>query len=126
MERKIPEVEAREILNEYEGSNNVLLDYKRKFVEVKNFKLTRPQSEYVIKYKDTVPKVARKHINIVSTFGEKLMEEMLLPTPPIKYGVKNYYVSLIKLIIFGVKYLNVNKTMQCGYQRRQLFRKKKN
>ena len=84
MERKIPEVEAREILNEYEGSNNVLLEYKRKFVEVKNFKLTRPQSEYVIKYKDTSPKVARKHINIVSTFGEKLMEEMLLPLPPEK------------------------------------------
>jgi SWI/SNF-related matrix-associated actin-dependent regulator 1 of chromatin subfamily A len=84
MERKIPEVEAREILNEYEGSNNVLLEYKRKFVEVKNFKLTRPQSEYVIKYKDTTPKVARKHINIVSTFGEKLMEDMLLPLPPEK------------------------------------------
>ena len=84
MEKKIPEVEAREILNEYEGSNNVLLEYKRKFVEVKNFKLTRPQSEYVIKYKDTSPKVARKHINIVSTFGEKLMEEMLLPLPPEK------------------------------------------
>ena len=84
MEKKIPEVEAREILNEYVGSNNVLLEYKRKFVEVKNFKLTRPQSEYVIKYKDTDPKVARKHINIVSTFGEKLMEEMLLPLPPEK------------------------------------------
>ena len=84
MERKIPEVEAREILNEYEGSNNVLLEYKRKFVEVKNFKLTRPQSDYVIKYKDTVPKVARKHISIVSTFGEKLMEDMLLPLPPEK------------------------------------------
>ena len=84
MEKKIPEVEAREILNEYDGSNNVLLEYKRKFVEVKNFKLTRPQSEYVIKYKDTSPKVARKHINIVSTFGEKLMEEMLLPLPPEK------------------------------------------
>ena len=84
MERKIPEVEAREILNEYEGSNNVLLEYKRKFVEVKNFKLTRPQSDYVIKYKDTIPKVARKHISIVSTFGEKLMEDMLLPLPPEK------------------------------------------
>lgn len=84
MERKIPEIEAREILNEYNGSNNVLLEYKRKFLEVKNFKLTRPQSEYVIKYKDVTPKVARKHINIVSTFGEKLMEEMLLPLPPDK------------------------------------------
>ena len=84
MEKKIPEVEAREILNEYDGSNNVLLEYKRKFVEVKNFKLTRPQSEYVLKYKDIEPKVARKYINIVSTFGEKIMEERLLPLVPEK------------------------------------------
>jgi len=84
MEKKIPEIEAREILNEYEGSNNVLLDYKRKFVEVKNFKLTRPQAEYVIKYKDTVPKVARKYIGVVNTFGEKIMEDMLLTKPPEK------------------------------------------
>jgi SWI/SNF-related matrix-associated actin-dependent regulator 1 of chromatin subfamily A len=82
MEKKIPEIEAREILNEYEGSNNVLLDYKRKFVEVKNFKLTRPQAEYVIKYKDTIPKVARKYIGIVNTFGEKIQEEKLLTLPP--------------------------------------------
>jgi hypothetical protein len=75
MENKIPEIEAREVLSTYEGSNNVLLDYKRKFLELKNFKLTRPQSEYVIKYKDTTPKVARKHIGIVSTFGEKIQEE---------------------------------------------------
>jgi SNF2 family DNA or RNA helicase len=82
METKIPEIEARNILSTYEGSNNVLLEYKRKFVEVKNFKLTRPQSEYVIKYKDTNPKVARKHISIVTTFGEKIMEERLLPKVP--------------------------------------------
>jgi SWI/SNF-related matrix-associated actin-dependent regulator 1 of chromatin subfamily A len=78
----IPEIEAREILQAYEGFNNVLLEYKRKFIDVKNFKLTRPQSEYVIKYKDTIPKVAKKHINIVSTFGEKIQEEKLLPLPP--------------------------------------------
>jgi SWI/SNF-related matrix-associated actin-dependent regulator 1 of chromatin subfamily A len=84
METKIPEIEAREILLSYEGSNNQFLDWKRKFNEVKNFKLTRPQSEHVIKYKDVVPKVARKYINIVSTFGEKIMEERLLPKPPEK------------------------------------------
>jgi SWI/SNF-related matrix-associated actin-dependent regulator 1 of chromatin subfamily A len=82
MENKIPEIEAREILLNYEGSNNQFLDWKRKFTEVKNFKLTRPQSEHVMKYKDVVPKVARKYINIVSTFGEKIMEERFLPKPP--------------------------------------------
>jgi hypothetical protein len=64
MEKKIPEIEARELLSTYEGSNNQLLEWKRKFVEVKNFKLTRPQSEYAIKYQNTPPKVARKYINI--------------------------------------------------------------
>ena len=80
----IPEIEARESLLTYEGSNNQLLEYKRKFTEVKNFKLTRPQAEYVLKYKDVNPKVARKHISIVSTFGEKIQEEKLLPIPPEK------------------------------------------
>ena len=84
METKIPEIEARNILSTYEGSNNQLLDWKRKFVEVKNFKLTRPQSEYVQKYYQVTPKVARKYINIVSTFGEKIMEDRLLTTPPEK------------------------------------------
>ena len=50
MDIKIPEIEARNILSEYEGSNNQLLEWKRKLTEVKNFKLTRPQCEYVTKY----------------------------------------------------------------------------
>ena len=77
----IPEIEAREILSTYEGSNNQLLEWKRKFTDVKNFKLTRPQAEYVMKYKDVTPKVARKYIKIVNTFGEKIMEEKLLTKP---------------------------------------------
>ena len=78
----IPEIEARNALSTYDGSNNQLLEWKRKFIEVKNFKLTRPQSEYVLKYKDTTPKVARKYINIVSSFGEKIQEDKLLTTVP--------------------------------------------
>jgi SWI/SNF-related matrix-associated actin-dependent regulator 1 of chromatin subfamily A len=84
MDTKIPEIEARTVLLTYEGSNNQLLEWKRKFTDVKNFKLTRPQSEYVLKYHETTPKVARKYINIVSTFGEKIMEDKLLTKPPEK------------------------------------------
>lgn len=80
----IPEIEAKNILLNYEGANNQLLEWKRKFVDVKNFKLTRPQSEYVLKYHEVTPKVARKYIDIVSTFGEKIMEDRLLPKPPEK------------------------------------------
>jgi SNF2 family DNA or RNA helicase len=80
----IPEIEAKNILLTYEGPNNQLLEWKRKFVDVKNFKLTRPQSEYVLKYYEVTPKVARKYIDIVSTFGDKIMEDRLLPKPPEK------------------------------------------
>ena len=82
MEIKIPEVEARNILETYDGSNNQLLEWKRRFVEQKGFKLTRPQAEYVLKYKDVTPKVAKKYINIVGSFADKLMEDKLLPKPP--------------------------------------------
>jgi SWI/SNF-related matrix-associated actin-dependent regulator 1 of chromatin subfamily A len=88
MEIKIPEVEARGILENYEGSNNQLLDWKRRFVEQKGFKLTRPQSEYVMKYKDITPKIARKYIDIVGSFADKIMEDKLLPKPPEKIWVE--------------------------------------
>ena len=84
MESKIPEIEARDILTNYEGFNNHLLEFKKKFLEVKNFKLTRPQAEYVIKYHDVVPRVAKKYINVASNFGEKLMEDKHLPKVPEK------------------------------------------
>ena len=57
MQSKIPEIEAKEILSSYEGFNNQLIEWKTKFTTVKNFKLTRPQAEYVIKYHEVVPRV---------------------------------------------------------------------
>lgn len=78
----IPEIEARNILLNYEGANNQLLEWKTKFLNVKNFKLTRPQSDYVLKYHEVTPKVAKKYIIIFSTFGEKIQEERLLPKVP--------------------------------------------
>lgn len=78
----IPEIDARNILLNYNGGNNQLLEWKRKMTDVKNFKLTRPQSDYVLKYHEVTPKIAKKNIVIVSTFGEKIMEDRLLTTPP--------------------------------------------
>ena len=82
METKIPEIEAREILSTYDGSNNQLLEWKQKFISIKNHKLSRTQSDYVLKYYAITPKVARKPIKIVISFAERLMEEQLLPLPP--------------------------------------------
>lgn len=77
----IPELDARNILKTYDGANNQILDWKNKLNNTKNFKLTRPQSEYITKYYQTTPKVAKKYINLVISFGERLMEEKLLVKP---------------------------------------------
>ena len=84
MQKNIPEIEAREILSVYDGYNNQLLEWKDKFVNVKNFKLTRPQSDYVLKYHTVKPKVAKKYLNLVPSFGEKIREDRLLPKVPEK------------------------------------------
>lgn len=88
MEMKIPEIEARAILMDYTGFNNVLLDWKNKLINNKNFALTRPQAEYVIRYQFVKPKVARKHIKIVESFGEKLKVQKDLPNIPDKIWVE--------------------------------------
>ncbi len=84
MQSKIPEIEAREILSTYEGFNNQLIEWKRKLSEVKGFQLTRPQAEYVLKYHEVVPRVAKKYISIVDGFADKLMESKHLTKPPEK------------------------------------------
>ena len=84
---KILEREARDILREYEGSNNQLLEWKNK-LDDKSFKITRPQSDYVLTNQFIVPKVARKYVQIVDTFGEKLVEQKKLTKTPTKIWVE--------------------------------------
>ena len=88
MEIKIPEIEAREILLKYDGSNNQLLEWKQKFINIKNFKLTRSQCEYVVKYNNVTPKVARKFVDIVDSFGVKLKESKGLDKTPKKIWIE--------------------------------------
>lgn len=84
MQNKIPEIEARDILLSYEGFNNQLLDWKERFSKIKNFQLTRPQAEYVLKYHETVPRVAKKYLNISKNFASTIMESKHLTYVPDK------------------------------------------
>jgi SWI/SNF-related matrix-associated actin-dependent regulator 1 of chromatin subfamily A len=79
METKIPEIEARNILETYEGANNQLIEWRTRFLNSKSFKLTRPQADYVLRYNQITPKVTRKYINITKSFGEKLQDDKILP-----------------------------------------------
>lgn len=80
METKIPEIEARELLLKYEGFNNQILEWKSKITTNKKYNLTRTQSEYIIKYYNVVPKVAKKFITVTKSFAENLMKDKNLPS----------------------------------------------
>lgn len=81
MSKKIPEVEARNILETYEGANNQLLEWKSRFLRDKSYKLTRPQADYVLRYNQITPKVVRKYIKITTSFGAKLMKDKVITAP---------------------------------------------
>ena len=75
MENKIlnnlPEVKALRILEEYDGVNNYIVRLKNKMEKFNHFKLTRAQSDYIIKFKNVTPKIARKWVDLDSYFGQK-------------------------------------------------------
>jgi len=88
MEMKILELDAKEILRAYTGANNQILEWQYKLNNVKGFKLARTQALYVTTNHLIVPKVARKWVEIVASFGDTLMGQKLLPTPPKKIWVE--------------------------------------
>lgn len=82
---KLPEMIAREILVDYNGYNNQILEMKSRLNKVKNFNLTRPQADYIINYQDIKPKVVRRFLEVLVSFGETIAKERsLLVDPPTK------------------------------------------
>ena len=90
---KIPEVKAQRILDTYDGFNNYILSIKKKYENQKHFKLTRAQADYINSYNETVPKLARKWVDLDSYFGTKMMEEKLLTKVPEKVYVEKILVE---------------------------------
>src|ERR1035441_5598872 len=84
MQKNIPEIEARDILFSYNGYNNHILDWKNKLGRIKNYNLTRTQADYILKYHQVTPKVAKKYIQISPNFAEKMREDLLLIKAPEK------------------------------------------
>jgi hypothetical protein len=80
---KIIEIEAKNIVLNYDGANNQILNYKLKFLKNSKFNLSKTQSEYVLKYHKIIPKVAKKEIKLLKLFAEKLKEEQNLIQAPL-------------------------------------------
>jgi len=78
----IPEVKAMRILESYEGFNNYILSIKKKSENQRGFKLTRAQADYILNHHQTVPKVAKKWVQLDPYFSKKIMEDKLLTKEP--------------------------------------------
>ena len=90
---KTPESKALLILENYEGSNNYILNLKHKKENSKSFTPTRSQSEYIINYNKTNPKVAKKWVKLDSYFGKKLMEDKMYTKEPSEIYVEKLLVE---------------------------------
>jgi SWI/SNF-related matrix-associated actin-dependent regulator 1 of chromatin subfamily A len=78
----IPEVKAMRILESYQGFNNYILSIKKKSENQRGFKLTRSQADYILNHHQTVPKVAKKWVQLDPYFSRKIMEDKLLTKEP--------------------------------------------
>lgn len=109
MGNKVLEIEAKEIVTGYTGFNNYILDLKHKFEKNSKFTLTRPQADYILKYHEIEPKIARKQLKIAKHFGTKLQEDRLLMTPVEEIWVEKLLCESDKAYhIWG----NINKDMK--------------
>jgi SNF2 family DNA or RNA helicase len=76
------ETRAISILETYSGSNNFILELKRKSQINKKFYPTRSQSEYIITNHDKEPKVARKWVLLDEYFAKKFADDRLYTEVP--------------------------------------------
>jgi SWI/SNF-related matrix-associated actin-dependent regulator 1 of chromatin subfamily A len=90
---KTPETRALQLLDEYVGSNNYILNLKHKKQNSKTFTPTRPQAEYIINFHGRVPKVAKKWVKLDSYFGKKMMEDKMYTKEPSEIYVEKLLVE---------------------------------
>jgi SNF2 family DNA or RNA helicase len=90
---RTPETRALQILEEYEGSNNYILNLKHKKLNSKSFLPTRSQADYIINYQKTTPKVAKKLVKLDSYFGKKLKEDKMYTLEPTEIYVEKLLVE---------------------------------
>ena len=103
----IPEIRALRILETYEGYNNYILSIKKKVKTQKHYKITRPQSDYIIDFHKITPKIARKWVPLDKYFSKSMMEDKLLTRQPEEIYVEKILVEKDKAFhIFGKLFEN--------------------
>ena len=82
------ESKALNILENYEGANNYILELRRKSQINKKFYPTRSQADYIINNHDKTPKVAKKWAVLDAYFAQKFADDKLYHKVPEKMYVE--------------------------------------
>lgn len=91
--KSLIEHKAIELLDSYSGANNHILYLKQKKENSKKFYPTRTQAEYIVNYHNSVPKVARKWVDLDSYFAKKFAEERYLLEIPEQIYIEKLLVE---------------------------------
>ena len=91
--KSLIEHKAIELLDSYSGANNYILYLKQKKENSKKFYPTRTQSDYIVNYYDSVPKVARKWVDLDTYFAKKFGEEKYLLETPSQIYIEKLFVE---------------------------------
>jgi SWI/SNF-related matrix-associated actin-dependent regulator 1 of chromatin subfamily A len=105
-EQKLIEHKALDLLEVYSGSNNYILFLKNKKETNKKFYPTRTQSDYIVNYFGTIPKIARKWVELDTYFAQKFSEEKYLLTVPEKVYVEKLLVEKDKSYHIWAKFFD--------------------
>jgi SWI/SNF-related matrix-associated actin-dependent regulator 1 of chromatin subfamily A len=95
LEDKIITIEQKAIklLESYSGANNYIIKLKNQKEKNKNFYPTRSQSDYIINYSDTQPKVAKKWVELDPYFAKKIANDNLFTEIPKEMWVEKLLVE---------------------------------
>ena len=87
------EHKALGLLDSYSGANNHILYLKQKKESSKKFYPTRTQADYIVNYIDSVPKVARKWVDLDTYFAKKFAEEKYFLEAPKQIYIEKLLVE---------------------------------
>ena len=87
------ERKALNILEKYEGANNYILRLKTKMIDNPKFYPTRSQSEYIINFHESIPKVAKKWVELDPYFAQKIADDKLFTQVPEKIYIEKLLIE---------------------------------
>lgn len=87
------EQKALKLLGTYSGANNYILKLKVQKETNPKFYPTRAQSEYIISFHNTTPKVGKKWVDLDPYFAKKIADEKLFTTIPERVWVEKLLVE---------------------------------